>query len=168
MSDRQAAHRSVTRLLLVLFALCTTTPAAARAQEVLTEVSPKKMAKILTSMGLEVRETKTTGDGKNPVIKFDLAGYQVVLFLANDNTDAQLFVGFGGQKLTTEKLNEWNRRHRFTRAYRDEDGDSVLEADIDFTGGVTEANIKAWVKIFRNITGEYARFVHSAPVSDRT
>ncbi|MGH7508934.1 MAG: YbjN domain-containing protein [Gemmatimonadales bacterium] len=143
-------------------------PAAALGQDVLTEVSAKKMTKILTSMGLEVRETKTTSDGQNPVIKFDLAGYGVVLFLAKDNTDAQLFVGFRGQQVTAEKINDWNRRHRFSRAYSDTDGDAVLEADIDFTGGVTEANIKAWVKIFRNLTGEYARFLHTASISDRT
>ncbi|MFL5403660.1 MAG: YbjN domain-containing protein [Gemmatimonadales bacterium] len=153
------------RLLLVLFALCIMLPAAARAQDILAEVSPKKMGKILTSMGLEVQETKTTSDGKNPVIKFDLAGYGVVLFLAKDLSDAQLFVGFRGQQIPPEKMNEWNRAHRFSRAYRDDDGDSVLEADIDFTGGVTEANIKAWVKIFRNSTGEYARFLHSTSVS---
>ena len=28
----------------------------------------------------------------------------------------------------------------------DQDGDAVLESDLDFTGGVTEANIKAWVQ----------------------
>jgi hypothetical protein len=35
----------------------------------------------------------------------------------------------------------------------------VLESDIDFTGGVTEANIKAWVKLFRSLAGEYSKFV---------
>jgi hypothetical protein len=152
------------RLLLVLFALCMTIPAGAQAQDVLTEVSPKKMGKILTSMGLEVQESKT-GDGKNPVMKFDLAGFGVVLFLAQDQSDAQLYVGFRGKQITPEKMNEWNRGHRFTRAYRDSDGDSVLESDIDFTGGVTDANIKAWVKIFRNSMGEYSRFLNSSSVT---
>lgn len=158
----------VHRLLLVLFAFCIPMPAAAWGQDILTEVPPKKMTKILTSMGLEVQESKSTSDGKNPVIKFDLGGYGVVLFLAKDHSDAQLFVGFRGQQITPEKMNEWNRGHRFTRGYRDEDGDSVLESDIDFTGGVTEANIKSWVKIFRSLTGEYARFLHTTSVSGRS
>jgi hypothetical protein len=153
------------RLLLVLFALCMTIPAGAWAQDVLTEVSPKKMGKILTSMGLEIQETKKTSDGKNPMIKFDLAGFGVVLFIAEDQTDAQLFVGFRGKQITPEKMNEWNRGHRFTRAYRDGDGDSVLESDIDFTGGVTDANIKAWIKIFRNAMGQYSKFLNSTSVS---
>ena len=45
--------------------------------------------------------------------------------------DPQLFVGFGGQEVSTEKANEWNSRQRFARAYRDKDDDAVLESDID-------------------------------------
>jgi hypothetical protein len=135
-------------------------PAASQAQDVLTEVSPKKMTKILTSMGLEVQEPKGTSDGDKRVIRFDLGGYRTVLFLAKDDTDAQLFVGFGGKQASNEKMNQWNSGHRFARAYSDKDGDAVLESDIDFTGGVTDANIKAWIKLFRQLTGEYAKFVH--------
>jgi hypothetical protein len=151
----------VHRLLLVLLAFCTMMPAGAWGQDVLTEVSPKKMTKILTSMGLEVQEAKTTSDGENPVIKFELGGYSTLLFLAKDHSDAQLFVGFRGQQITPEQMNDWNREHRFIRGYRDRDGDSVLESDIDFTGGVTEANVKSWVKIFRGVTGEYAKFLYT-------
>jgi hypothetical protein len=117
------------------------------------------MTKILTSMGLELQEAKGSGDAER-AIKFDLGGYRVVLFLAKDDSDAQLFVGFGGKEVSTDKVNEWNVGHRFARAYRDKDGDAVLESDIDFTGGVTEANIKAWIKLFRQVMNEYAKFVH--------
>ena len=109
-------------------------------------------------MGLEIQETK--GESDQPIFKFDLAGYQVLLILAKDHTDAQLYVGFGGRQVSTDKVNEWNARHRFGRAYRDKDGEPVLESDIDFTGGVTEANIKAWVKLFRDLMGSYSKFVH--------
>lgn len=146
------------RSLLVALAFCAL-PAAGRAQDVLTEVSPKKATKILTSMGLEVQEVKASGGDEQPPLKFELGGYKVLLFLAKDHSDAQLFVGFGGEQISTDKVNEWNSRHRFARAYRDKDGDAVLESDIDFTGGVTEANIKAWVKLFRDLMGQYAKFV---------
>ena len=146
------------RFLLVALALYLT-PAAVQAQDVLTEVSPKRMTKILTSMGLELDESKSSGEGGDRVLRFDLGGYRVVLFLAKDHSDAQLFVGFRGKEVSPEKANEWNASHRFGRAYRDKDGDAVLESDIDFTGGVTEANIKAWVKLFRNLAGAYSKFV---------
>lgn len=147
------------RILFAVLALCTTAPAAARAQEVLTEVSAKQMTKIITSMGLEVGEAKRQSDSGDPPLQLELASYRVLLFLANDQTDAQLYVGFRKQKVTPDKINEWNRKHRFARAYRNKDGNPVLEADIDFTGGVTEANIKAWIRLFRDLTTEYAAFV---------
>ena len=86
------------------------------------------------------------------------------MFLLNQNTDAQLYIGFQ-QKISAERVNEWNQGHRFARAYRDKDGDAVLEADLDFTGGVTEANVKAWVKLYRDVLGEYVQFIRSEPVA---
>lgn len=145
---------------LLLPALLLATPAVAHAQEVLTEISPEAMAKLLTSMGLEVEPVKQEGDSANPALNLELGGYRVVLFLANGNTDAQLFAGFSDAKVKKDKINEWNQRHRFGRAYIDKDGDPVLESDIDFTGGVTRANIKAWVKIYRDLLVEFAKSVN--------
>jgi hypothetical protein len=143
--------------LLAGLALCLFTAAPARAQATLASVSPQKMTEILTSMGLEAKLAEKKGEQEPPLV-FDLAGYNVMLFLANENTDGQLFVAFRG-KVSTDRINEWNQKYRFTRAYRDKDGDPALESDIDFTGGVTEANVKAWVKMFRDQVGEYHRFV---------
>jgi hypothetical protein len=150
-------HVQPRRFLPVLLALCLAIVPAARAQEVLTEVSAKRMTKILTSMGFEVKEGERSGD--DPTLKFQLAGYNVLLLFANKNTDAQLYIGFGDQQVSTDKVNEWNRKHRFARAYRDDDGNPVLESDIDFTGGVTEANIKAWVTLYRNLLNQYVKFL---------
>ena len=145
------------RSLTALLAFCLLLPAAARGQEVLTEVSPKRMTKILTSMGFEVKEGKPSGD--DPTLKFQLAGYNVLLLFANKNTDAQLYIGFSDEQVSTDKMNEWNSKHRFARAYRDADGNPVLESDIDFTGGVTEDNIKAWVTLFRSLLNQYLKFL---------
>ena len=114
------------------------------------------MAQILTSMGLELQERKEAGE--QTVLRIELASYSASIILANENTDAQLYAWFKG-KLKPERANEWNKRHRFTRAYIDDDGDAVLEADIDFTGGVTEANIKAWIKLYRDQLGAFAAFL---------
>jgi hypothetical protein len=148
--------RRVRSVLLAILAFCVVLPAAARAQTVRTEVSPKDMTRILTSMGFEVEPLKAES-AERSAMKFELGGYPVVLILANENTDAQLYAGFTGTKAKLDKVNQWNREKRFTRAYLDREGDPVLEADIDFTGGVTEANIKAWVKLYRDQLMEYAR-----------
>lgn len=159
---RHSSPRRAPRALAVALALCIA-PAPAVAQKVLTECSVKDVAKILASMGLEVKDSKD--EGKQSYVRFELGGYRVALILYNENTDAQLYAGFADWKVTPEKVNEWNRDRRFSRAYRDDDGDAVLETDIDFTGGVTEDNLKAWVRLFRDQLIDYAKFVRSSSSS---
>lgn len=147
---------AMTRTALFALALCIGLARAGHAQKALTEVPPDRMADILTSMGLEIKAKE--GTKEQPVLRIDLATYSAAVILANENTDAQLYAYFKA-KLKPEQANEWNKKHRFTRAYQDDDGDAVLESDIDFTGGVTEANIKAWVKLYRDQLAAFAAFL---------
>ncbi len=156
MSHPSLLRSRAARALALALAVTVVLPVAARAQEVYTEVSPVKMAKILTSMGIEA---ELSGDDDTPRFRFEHAGYRMVLFLANKNTDAQLYIGFLDGEISDRQLNTWNKEHRFSRAYRDGDDDAVLESDIDFTGGVTEANIKAWIRLFQSSAVDYAKLV---------
>jgi hypothetical protein len=155
-SRPSAPSRARIRPLALALALAALVPAAARGQSVHEDISPLLMNRILTSMGFEAEQG---GDEETPSFKFELGGWKVVLFLANKNTDAQLYVGFLDTPLSFEKANDWNRRRRFARAYQDEDGDAVLEADLDFTGGVTEEAVKAWIRLFRDQANEFAKLV---------
>ena len=155
-----AVVRPVFLTVLVGAAICVTLPATAGAQSVMTEVSPERMTKILTSMGLEVAEASGGKPGEQPPLMVELGGYRVLVFLLNGNTDAQLYTVFPGQKADTDLINRWNRDFRFARAYRDDDGDPALEADLDFVGGVTEEAIRAWVRLFRDNMVDYAAHVN--------
>lgn len=150
--------RRMRRVLPVLLAFCVLAPSGLRAQALITEVSPKEMTKLLGSMGFEVKETKSLESDQH-ALKFELSGYTVVMFLANGNTDAQLYVGFSDEQVTPQQMNEWNKAHRFSRAYVDGDGNPILETDIDFTGGVSEDNIKAWVRLFRDLLVSYVDYL---------
>lgn len=156
MSRTPVRRFPLVRPLLLALALCVAAPAVSQAQEVHTSVSPVKMAKILKDLGIEA---ELGGEEDTPRFRFEYNGYRMLLFLANENTDAQLYIGFLDGEISDRQLNEWNRDHRFARAYRDKDDDAVLEADIDFTGGVTEANIKAWIRLFGSLAQDYAKVV---------
>ena len=156
MSHAPAGRLPAVRPLALALALSLAGPAAAEAQDVLSAVSPVKMSRILTDLGIEA---ELSGDDETPRFRFEYNGYRMLLFLANENTDAQLYIGFLDGEISDKQLNEWNRDHRFARAYRDTDDDAVLEADIDFTGGVTEANIKAWIRLFGSLAQDYAKIV---------
>jgi len=70
----------------------------------------------------------------------------LILFYNCDEAQAnchtlQFYFGFNDAKDTTlDRLNDWNRTKRFTRAYRDDQGDPVLEMDLDTDpDGVSQA-----------------------------
>ena len=129
-------------------------PESADAQKIREEISENDMERILKSMGLEPVKVKEN------TFRIELNGYRVMLFLLNENTDAQLYVGFGDKIVTAARVNEWNQQKRFTRAYADKDNNPVLEADLDFVGGVTEDAVKACIRLYRDLIGTYVKFLN--------
>jgi hypothetical protein len=154
-----AQPRSRVESLLLAAALCVTLPGVAHGQKVMTSIEPDRMTRILEAAGIEVSEYDgdVKSDGEEPPLVVELGDYQGLLFLLNDNTDAQLFIVFNAD-LSTEKMNEWNREHRFARAYRDDEGRAVLEGDLDFVGGVTEPAVQAWATLFRDLAVDYGSY----------
>ena len=154
----KAAYRRLTRAMPVALALGSlallTHPTAAVAQSVYETVTDTRMDGILKGMGFETTLVKAGS------FRFELNGYKVLMLLGNDNTDAQLYIGFGDMKVSPSKMNEWNKGKRFCRAYMDDDGNPVLESDLDFTGGVTEDAIKAWIKLYRGLLKSYIEFLN--------
>jgi hypothetical protein len=55
----------------------------------------------------------------------------------------QLRAGFSGfSKVELKHVNQWNKRYRFSKAYLDDEGDPLLEADLDLSGVTRETVIK--------------------------
>ncbi len=107
---------------------------------VMTQVTDAQMQKILRGMGFEVTVMKANR------YRFQLDGYTVVLF--NEGENMQLYAGFKN-KASLQQINEWNKTKRFSRAYVDDEGDAVIEADLDFAGGVTKETVEEFIKTFR-------------------
>ena len=126
---------------------------SAAAQDVMTAVSAKHIEAILTGMGFDFTQKN------DHTWKFELGEKNVLLFLENDNTDAQLYIGFGDTKVSMSKMNEWNKSHRFTRAYADDESNPVLESDLDFAGGVTDETIKTWIKLYGTQVRAYVKYL---------
>lgn len=71
-----------------------------------------------------------------------------------------LSAAWGGQRVTLSRINEWNRAKRFAKAYLDNDNDPVLESDYELTGGVTEQNVKEWMKTFVYFAKEFQKYIN--------
>ena len=59
-----------------------------------------------------------------------------------------------------EAMSKWNRDERRSRAYVGDDGDAVVENDLDIAGGVTEEMIRSF---FARFGESVARFAESLP-----
>ncbi|MBY0459787.1 MAG: YbjN domain-containing protein [Gemmataceae bacterium] len=138
-----APTRAALAVALVVLAALSAAPNVARAadEDVVTKMSAARIERIMNSFN-DVKNFKELDDG---TYSFETGGLKVVVF--NKGDSLQLFAGFAG-KATLSRINEWNRTKRFTRAYTTEKGEPVLESDLELTGGVTEKNVKEWMKTY--------------------
>jgi len=126
--------------------------AASEGSGVITTLSPKAAEQILKGMGFEVEQPK------EGVFVFPLAGYKALLFLSKNRTSLQLYAGFK-KKASVAKVNEWNKSKRFSRAYIDDEGDPVIESDLDLEGGSTVGAIQEFIRTFRLSVDAYVSFL---------
>ena len=113
------------------------------------EYSEEKVVKYASSKlveGLLEALDLTYDEINDGAYSFKMNGYKVIL--VNKGEDIQIFAIFSGKKITLTRINEWNKTKRFSRAYLDDDGDAVLDADLDFEGGVTGETLLRFLKIF--------------------
>jgi len=129
------------------------TPSMA-AQEVVSEVSTDQLQKLLESMGYEVEQPK------EDVLQFAIEGHTALAI--NKKKNVQLYSYFKKQqkKMDLKKVNEWNATKRFSRAYLDEDGDAVIEWDIDLEGGTTSGALKESIRTYRIGVMTFVRFLN--------
>ena len=125
----------------------------AAAQEVVSEVSTEQLQRMLESMGYDVEQPK------EDVLQFAIEGHTALLF--NKKTNIQLYSFFKKQKrMDLKKVNEWNATKRFSRAYIDEDGDAVIEWDVDLEGGTTSGALKESIRTYRIGVMAFVRFLN--------
>jgi hypothetical protein len=131
-------------------------------EKIFKSITAAEMGSLLKGMGVTFEE-KTVGD--NVIFKFKLGriggGFSVILLLSNleGNTcqSLQLHAGFSGSyKAGLNGINEWNRSKKFSRAYLDRENEPHLESDLNLKGGVTEAAIKDFFRIFELSVNAFA------------
>ena len=149
--------------LLLAGSLVTATAATVRAQDseedanVITEKVVKKATPKFVETLLDKLEFDYKPSGKNGYL-IKLEGVKM-LVLIESSGGLMLYCGFQGVKVDAKKLNEWNKKHRFSRAYIDDSNDPVLESDLDFDGGVTLESLKIFITVFKSSATEYKKFL---------
>ncbi len=140
-------------LLAALFALCLVPLAVSPvfAADVMKRISTGQLKAIISDAGYDVSVQK------EGVLKAQMNGITVLFFIAENSESIQAYAGFKGGDSSLRNMNEWNKNKRFSRAYKDDEGDPVIELDLDFEGGITEgrvtnflATVALSVKVFRD------------------
>lgn len=101
--------------------------------------------RIITTVTREYLNSILTGEGYSTKIDKEkllwmIDGVKTLMIVSDDKASVQFYCAFNtGANL--RKVNEWNKSKRYSRSYVDNDGDPVLELDLDLVGGVTEKRI---------------------------
>jgi hypothetical protein len=78
-----------------------------------------------------------------------IEGYKNLLTISKDKKSIQFSAAFSDGNATLKKVNEWNKTRKYSKTYLDDDGDPVLELDLDLEGGVTTERIVDFLKTCR-------------------
>jgi hypothetical protein len=52
-------------------------------------------------------------------------------------------------KTTLQRVNEWNSTTKWSKAWLNDDGEPVLECDLDLSGGVTASSLVSYFQVFQ-------------------
>jgi hypothetical protein len=115
----------------------------------LKNLRPKVMEKLTRAELEKVLASKELASEQLPnlenVLIITVEGIKILLILDDDGDALQAHMGGTGTDATLEKVNQWNASKRFSRAYIDDDGDPVIELDLDLEGGITMARVDDFI-----------------------
>ena len=107
--------------------------------------------KVLQSVGYtEVQAVKDEAQMKVIRAKINDVVMVVVLFGCQNNVcpTAEFIASFGQQQLDLNYINSYNMDNRFTKLYKDKEGNILFTMDTHFLGGVTVQNYATTAAIY--------------------
>lgn len=134
--------------------------------ELVTPKNPAAIVAIVESQGWPAK--LVTSSDADPYIESSRNGLKFLVLFMNCN-DAhkecktlQYYMGFNDAKnVPFEKFNSWNKEKRFARAYRDNEGDPVLEMDVDVDfAGLPRENLGESFNTWASLMDAYREFIY--------
>lgn len=132
--------------------------------ELVNAKNPATIKAILESQGWPA--TLVTKDGDDPYIESNRNGLKFLVLFMNceDNRNCktlQYYMGFSDAKdVSLDRFNQWNRTKRFARAYRDDEGDPVLEMDVDVDfAGIPRENLGETLNTWSSLMDSFREYV---------
>lgn len=141
---------------LLAFMIIVSAWAAPAAAQMVKAQDPASLVRALADAGYEA--TLGTDNAGDPVItsKHEGSVFKILFYNCTDNTNCATVQFHSGYeldgKIALDRINAWNRSQRFGRAYLDDEGDPIVEMDLDLDdGGVSKAlfadNFEFWISV---------------------
>lgn len=148
-------------IVVAATALISATPVHA---ELINATNPSTIKAIVESQGWPATIVSKPGD--DPYIESNRNGLKfLVLFMNCDEgkkcKTLQYYMGFSDAKdVSFDRLNKWNKDKRFARAYKDEEGDPVLEMDVDLDfAGIPRENVGETFNTWASLMDSFREYV---------
>ena len=160
--------RTATRLAApVLLASLLSAPLPATAQTLVDATNLDSILAIAKDYGTAELETDSTGD---PMVSGTIGPTQYAVFFygCTDGADCTTiqfmssYVNPGAVDATA--INSWNAEKRFGKAFLDDEGDPVIEMNVNLWSGVSENNLNDtfdWWRVVVESFEEYIGFEHA-------
>ena len=122
--------------------------------DIISQMSASDVTSLLRDMGYDPQGL----EGRDNAWTIELSGRRAVVMLSSSGQNLALWSYVTGSKVTLEKINEWNKTKRFSRAYLDSDGDPNVEWDIDLEGGVSLGAVREGIRTFGLVIDAFKDF----------
>ena len=132
---------------------------------VYTEISGRDLVALLRDEGY--RAKLSNDDYGDPLIESSVGGstFRIEFYNCDLGTpgyceDVMFRIGYAlATEIDLESINSWNEERRFSRAWRDGEGDPILEQDLDFAGGITPTHILGAVRLWEQSVGDFEEHI---------
>jgi hypothetical protein len=148
---------------LAMLTLCGAVPGRTQEREETgSRMSVHRAMRILREEGLAPKVDKESAE--EPTIAVKIEGDVVGLTLKGCEDRRCSWVSFGvmwedlSKSPHLSRLNEWNRKYRYARAYFDSKDRLTLVYDVEFAGDDSEDQLKAGLARWRQVYGDFKRF----------
>jgi hypothetical protein len=134
--------------------------------ELVSAKDPAVIRQILEGQGLPAELRKS--DDSPPYLESKHNGLKfLILFMNCDDSKrncatVQFYMSFSdADNASLENLNNWNKDKRFARAYRDDEGDPVLEMDLDLDfDGLPRKNVGEAINTWKSLMDAFQKHVN--------
>ena len=133
------------------------------AAQMVSAKDPKAVAAFMQGKGYKAELVEQES---GPHIRSAGGGIKFTIFFMNceagkNCSTVQFYAGFNDMgEVPLARINEWNKTHRFGRAYIDDENDPVIEMDVDLDfKGIPAENFNEYLDVFTSLAPSYREFV---------